>query len=66
MRQDYKAKLVLTEQQYNQKIVSLLNGFIFGNVREFDMERQGIDQNALNWQGKIFSLQTVVNFTFGT
>ena len=23
MRQDYKAKLVLTEQQYNQRIVSL-------------------------------------------
>jgi len=25
MRQDYKAKLVLTEQQYNQKIVSFDN-----------------------------------------
>ena len=25
MRQDYKAKLVLTEQQYNQRIVSLTN-----------------------------------------
>ena len=25
MRQDYKAKLVLTEQQYNHKIVSLTN-----------------------------------------
>jgi len=24
MRQDYKAKLVLTEQQYNQKIVSFV------------------------------------------
>jgi len=25
MRQDYKAKLVLTEQQYNQRIVSFAN-----------------------------------------
>lgn len=49
MRQDYKAKLVLTEQQYNQKIVSLIEGCILGvhlygksgNIREFNREKSG-------------------------